>query len=259
MKLLSTFKQRSPPLEVDRKAGIPFPTKEGNGPSSQDEEGKTRLLLSCGGTLGVPLEWSQVCRGLVKLPKVCQGPFQAQEGRWNFFRDATVEKGLISHGGVNLLFFLKLWQETGGSSQVTMETSWNRLCCLRKVHSPCELEGSLGIPLHLVQGPRSSSRVEAGTSVFLSSAAMEFSVPMEFQQWCQASSRVETWMCAFLSSCKSSVRLPVELTYGSEAYSRGATGLSYLTSCFESARGVTVESVPGNKFYLEWIGATGSL
>ena len=76
--------------------------------------------------------------------------------------------------------------------------------------------------------------------MFLSSAAMEFSVP------------------AFLSSCKSSVRLPVELTYGSEAYSRGATGLSYLTSCFESARGVTVESVPGNKFFLEWIGAMGS-
>ena len=139
-----------------------------------------------------------------------------------------------------------------------MGTSWNRLCCLRKVHSPCELEGSLRIPLQLVQGPTSSSRVESGTSVFLSSAAMEFSVPMEFQQWCQASSRVETWMCAFLSSCKSSVRLPVELTYGSEAYSRGATGLSHLTSCFESKLGVTVELVPGNQVYLERIGTTGS-
>ena len=94
--------------------------------------------------------------------------------------------------------------------------------------------------------------------MFLSSASMEFSVPMKFQQWCQALSRVETWMCAFLSSCKSSVRPPVELTYGSEAYSRGATGLPHLTSCFESALGVTVESVPGNKFFLEWIGAMGS-
>ena len=82
---------------------------------------------------------------------------------------------------------------------------------------------------------------------------------MEFQQGSQTSSHVDSWKSAFLSSCKSSVRLPVELTYGSEAYSRGATGLSHLTSCFESALGVTVESVPGNKFYLEWIGATGSL
>ena len=77
--------------------------------------------------------------------------------------------------------------------------------------------------------------------MFLSSAAMEFSVP------------------AFLSSCKSSVRLPVELTYGSEAYSRGATGLSHLTSCFESALGVTVESVQGNQVYLECIVTLGSV
>ena len=63
LKLLSTFKQRSPPLEVDRKAGIPFPTKEGNGPSSQDEEGKPGLSLSSGGTRGVPLEWRRVNTG----------------------------------------------------------------------------------------------------------------------------------------------------------------------------------------------------
>ena len=62
LKLLSTFKQRSPPLEVDRKAGIPFPTKEGNGPSSQDEEGKMVLFLSCGGSLCDPLDWRWVCR-----------------------------------------------------------------------------------------------------------------------------------------------------------------------------------------------------
>ena len=207
LKLLSTFKQRSPPLEVDRKAGIPFPTKEGNGPSSQDEEGKTRLLLSCGGTLGVPLEWSQVCRGLVKLPKVCQGPFQAQEGRWNFSRDATVEKGLISHGGVNLLFFLKLWQETWGSSRVKKWTSGNRLCGLRKIQSPCE--GPLGILLQFLPEPRSSSGVESRTSWFLFSADMNLRVPLKFYQGSQASSLVETCKSAFLSGWKSGVRFPV--------------------------------------------------
>ena len=63
-----------------------------------------------------------------------------------------------------------------------------------------------------MQGPRSSSRVEAGTSGFISSAAVDLGVPMEFQQWSQASSPVETWKSALVSSCNSSVRLSVELT-----------------------------------------------
>ena len=55
LEFLSAFKLRLPPLVVRWKAGIPFPMKQGNGPSSRDEEGKTGLFLSCGGTLGVPL------------------------------------------------------------------------------------------------------------------------------------------------------------------------------------------------------------
>ena len=43
-------------LRCDGKAIIPFPTKQGNGPSTQDEKAKTGLFLSCGGTLEVPLE-----------------------------------------------------------------------------------------------------------------------------------------------------------------------------------------------------------
>ena len=34
--------------------------RQNQGPSSRDEEGKTGLFLSCGGTLGVPLEWRRV-------------------------------------------------------------------------------------------------------------------------------------------------------------------------------------------------------
>ena len=37
--------------------------KKRHGPSSRDEEGKTGFFLSCGETLGVPLEWRRVCRG----------------------------------------------------------------------------------------------------------------------------------------------------------------------------------------------------
>ena len=78
------------------------------------------------------------------------------------------------------------------------------------LHASCE--GPLRIPLQLVQGPRSSSRVVARTSVFLSSAVVDLGIPMEFQQGSQASSHVETCKAAFISSCNTSVRHPVELT-----------------------------------------------
>ena len=63
LEFLSRFNLRQPPLEVDGNAGIPFPVKQGNGPSCQDEEGKPGVFLSCGGTLGVPLKWRRVCQG----------------------------------------------------------------------------------------------------------------------------------------------------------------------------------------------------
>ena len=31
-----------------------------------------------------------------ELPQGCKDPFEAQEGRWDFSRDTSVEKGLIS-------------------------------------------------------------------------------------------------------------------------------------------------------------------
>ena len=62
LEFLSTFKLRPPPLD-NGNARIPFLTKQGNGPSSRDLEGKMGFLLSYGGTLGVPLEWRWVCQG----------------------------------------------------------------------------------------------------------------------------------------------------------------------------------------------------
>ena len=56
-------------LRCGRNVWIPFPTKQGNGPSSPDKEGETGLFLSCGETLGVPLEWRQVCQGTSFVPK----------------------------------------------------------------------------------------------------------------------------------------------------------------------------------------------
>ena len=49
-------------LRCNGNARIAFPMKQGIEPSSWDEQGKPELFLSCG-TLGVPLEWTRVCRG----------------------------------------------------------------------------------------------------------------------------------------------------------------------------------------------------
>ena len=72
LEFVSSIKWRPPLLELrrerrdslpDENAGIPSPTKQENGPSSRDEEGEPRLFLSCGGTLGVPLECRRGCWG----------------------------------------------------------------------------------------------------------------------------------------------------------------------------------------------------
>ena len=69
--------------------------------------------------------------------KGVKDPFEAQEGRWDFSRDATVRKA--SACIEDLLIFHELRQETWSSSRVKMGTSRTHLCCLRKVQSPCEL------------------------------------------------------------------------------------------------------------------------
>ena len=56
LEFLSSVNLRPTPLRFLQNAGIPFPMKQGNGPSSRDEEGNTGLFLSCGGTFLVPLE-----------------------------------------------------------------------------------------------------------------------------------------------------------------------------------------------------------
>ena len=81
--------------------------KQGREPSSVADEGERGPLLSCGGTLSVPLEWRPVCQELLELQQGCEGPFEVQEGRSDFFRDAAAENVLSSPGGENLMVFLE--------------------------------------------------------------------------------------------------------------------------------------------------------
>ena len=50
-------------LRRSRNVGIPLQTKQGNGPSSQEEKWKTGLFLSCGVKLSIPLTSGQVSWG----------------------------------------------------------------------------------------------------------------------------------------------------------------------------------------------------
>ena len=52
----------------------------------------------------------------VSCIKGVKDPFKAQEGRWDFSRDPTKEKGHISQREENLPVFLELQQEIRGSS-----------------------------------------------------------------------------------------------------------------------------------------------
>ena len=108
-----------------------------------------------------------------------------------------------------------------------------------------ELGGALATHLGLVQWKRASSRVEAGTSGFLSISDINLGVSVEFEQGSQASSCVEAWNSACLSSCEWGVRPLVELDLEPAAFSggcnRGVSGPSYcdliLGGTFESVQG----------------------
>ena len=139
-------------LRCGGNAGIALQKKQGNGPSSREEECKTGLFLSCGGKFSVPLEWRWVCWELLDLPKGCQMPIPGSRRKVGFHSRCCRERGLISHSGENHCF-LELWQETWGSSRVVTGTSGTHLCCLRKVKSPFEMRGA----------SRNSSSVCAGT------------------------------------------------------------------------------------------------
>ena len=100
-------------------------------------------------------------------------------------------------------------------------------------------EGPLGIPLHLVPGPKSC---------------------LEPMSEPEDSSPVLTCTSAFLPSCSSSVSLPFELTMESVASPRGfPRGLSHAPTWCELIHCVTVEAVQGNQVPLAWTETYGGL
>ena len=167
-----------------------FPMKLRKGPSSRDEEGEPGLFMSCGGTLGVPVDGRRGCRGTSSVA----------------LRVSRTLSGL----GTECAISLEMLQSERASARVEGRISWFFSRCrgfpleLRwehqgpargasgrsSVHS--SREGPLGITRKSLPGLRSSSGVEAGSSGYLCWADMDQGFPLGWPQGSQASSHVES-------------------------------------------------------------------
>ena len=94
---------------------------------------------------------------------------------------------------------------------------------------------------------RASSRVEEGTSGFLSISEIDLVVYANVEQGSQASSCVEARGSACLSSCLWSVRPLVEVYFERVAFSRGCNQGVSAPSCCDFILLITLEEVPGNQ------------
>ena len=102
----------------------------------------------------------------------------------------------------------------------------------------------------MVQWKRASSRVEAGTSVFLSITDFDRGVSAELEQESQASSCVEGWNSVCLSSCSRGDRPLVELYLEPAGFSgRCNSGVS-APSCCDFIYRVTFEEVSGYRILI---------
>ena len=98
-----------------------------------------------------------------------------------------------------------------------------------------------------MQWKRASSRVEAGTSVFLSITDFDRGVSAELEQESQASSCVEEWNSACLLSCSQRDRTLVDLYMEPVAFSRLCNWGVSAPSCCDFILRVTFEEVPRHR------------
>ena len=122
------------------------------------------------------------------------------------------------------------------------------LCLLREVRSPLPLRGALWDSSHIPAWMnRASSRVEAGTSGFLSISDIDLGVSVELEQGSQALSYVEAWNSTCLSGCSWGIRPLVEFYLEPVAFSRERNQGFSAPSCCDFSLGVTFEEVPRHR------------
>ena len=115
----------------------------------------------------------------------------------------------------------------------------------------CSWEGPLGTPPGLAQWKRASSRVEAGTSGFLSISDSDLRVPAVLGQESQAWSCVEEWNSACLSRCSRGDRPLVELNVEPTVVAGRCTGVSVPPSCCAFIHRVAFKEVSGHRVLIK--------
>ena len=108
------------------------------------------------------------------------------------------------------------WVASGnpGFPRFVKVTSGSFSLCLLEVRHTGDLGGAFQTPLGLVQRMSALSRVEAGSSGFLSCFNVGLVLCMPFQTGSQVSTSVEAWNSAFLLSCQRGFRPPAVLNLG---------------------------------------------
>ena len=121
-------------------------------------------------------------------------------------------------------------------------------CFLREVISPFALRVAPRDSSRIAAWMnKASSRVEAGTSEFLSIYDIDLGVSAELKQVSRASSCAEERNSTCLSSCSWGVRPLVKLYLKPAAFSRGCKWAVTAPSCFDIILGVTFEELPGHR------------
>ena len=109
LEFLSTFMLRVPLLEMRRECWESFPDKVGIGTLISSYKAETGLLLILAGPQCSPRVETGMLGNFLSCNKGVKDRFKVHEGRRDFPRDSSVEKGLSSPG-VNFLNFLELRQ-----------------------------------------------------------------------------------------------------------------------------------------------------
>ena len=130
-------------MRCNGNAGIPFPMKQGYGPSSQYVEGKPGLFLSCGGTLSVPFEWRRLFRGICRGASRVSRTLSRLKREGGTSLETPQRKRASSHiEGRISCFFSSYGSKLGVPLELRRGPQGPTRGGLRNIQSPCELRGA---------------------------------------------------------------------------------------------------------------------
>ena len=147
-------------LRCDRNAGNSFPSTQGKYPSSQARRRKRGSSGCERDSRASSRVVTGMSRNFLSCSKGVKDPLEVPEVRCDYPRDDSVEMGLISPGGENLLDFLELRQVLSTYDWDLRDPLWwpqERPVPMRFARGP------LGIPLPSMPGPKILCGVGAGT------------------------------------------------------------------------------------------------